>query len=136
MEFRLGPVTAAVRIATTMGVATGLLSACGGDDFLPTNNLPTNVTQQTITVYPATTPAAGTTAATQDLLTAGLGKTGLALATAPAYADRSIRPRSSCAAMRSTATTAASSIRRPPEVSARSTARTSTSMAWPPLAKE
>ena len=87
MEFRLGPVTAAVRIATTMGVATGLLSACGGDDFLPTNNLPTNVTQQTISVYPATTPAAGTTAATQDLLTAGLGKTGLALATAPAYAD-------------------------------------------------
>ena len=87
MEFTLGPVQAAVRIATAMGVATGLLSACGGDDFMTTNNLPTGVTQQSISVYSATTPAAGTTSATQDLLTAGLGKTGLASAVAPAYAD-------------------------------------------------
>jgi hydroxybutyrate-dimer hydrolase len=70
-----------------MGVTGALLSACGGDDFMPTNNLPAGVTQQTITVYPATTPASGATAAGQDLLTAGLGKTGLASAAAPTYAD-------------------------------------------------
>jgi hydroxybutyrate-dimer hydrolase len=87
MEFKLGPIGAAARTAAAIGVAGGLLSACGGDDFMATNNLPTGVTQQSITVYPATTPASGTTAATQDLLTAGLGKIGLASAVVPAYAD-------------------------------------------------
>ena len=87
MEFKLGRNRAAARTAAAIGVAGGFLSACGGDDFMATNNLPTGVTQQSITVYSATTPASGTTAATQDLLTAGLGKTGLASAVAPAYAD-------------------------------------------------
>ena len=86
-QFRLGPISAAVRIAGAMGIASGLLSACGGDDFIATNNLPAGVTQQSVTVYSATTPGSGTTAATQDLLTGGLGKTGLGAAAAPAYAD-------------------------------------------------
>jgi len=68
--------------------ATGiLLSACGGDATPAPNALPTGITQQGITVYPATAIDAGNTTDTQDLLTAGLGKTGIAAAPAPAYAD-------------------------------------------------
>ena len=87
MRFSLGFINAVARTAGALGVAGGLLAACGGDDFVPTNDLPSGVTQQSITVYSAATPASGTTAATQDLLTAGLGKTGLGSAVTPAYAD-------------------------------------------------
>lgn len=87
MEFTLAPVRVTVAIVVAISATTGLLSGCGGDNFAPTNNLPMGVTQQSITVYSATTPASGATAATQDLLTAGLGKTGLASAAVPAYAD-------------------------------------------------
>ena len=47
----------------------------------------TSITERGATAYTATTPGAGTSAATQDLLTAGLGKTGLGAAAAPAYAN-------------------------------------------------
>lgn len=67
-------------------LAAAALTACGGDDA-PSNDLPAGITQQGVTVYAATALGAGTTAATQDLLTAGLGKTGIGAATAPAYAD-------------------------------------------------
>ena len=40
-----------------------------------------------VTTYAATSTGTGNTAATQDLLTGGLGKTGLSAAAAPAYAD-------------------------------------------------
>ena len=136
MEFRLGPVTATLRIGAAIGIAGGLLSACGGDDFIAKNNLPTGVTQQTITVYSATTPASGATAATQDLLTAGLGKTGLAAAAAPTYADPlnptalELRRNAFYGNYRGLVD------RRPPGASARSSARTSTSTASPPPAKE
>ena len=64
------------------------LAACGGGDGdFESNDLPAGVTQHTVTVYSAATPASGTTAATQDLLTGGLGRTGLGSATVPAYAD-------------------------------------------------
>jgi hydroxybutyrate-dimer hydrolase len=49
---------------------------------------PAGITAQNMTVYPASAVGAGDTAATQDLLTAGLGRAGIELATAPAYADR------------------------------------------------
>ncbi|NKI94923.1 3-hydroxybutyrate oligomer hydrolase family protein [Rhizobacter sp. SG703] len=73
---------------TALGLATLALAGCGSDDDtpLPVNALPANVSQLTVTTYPATTAGSGSTAATQDLLTGGLGKTGLAAA-APAYAD-------------------------------------------------
>ncbi len=67
-------------------LAAAALTACGGDDA-PSNDLPAGITQQGVTVYAATALGAGTTAATQDLLTAGLGKTGIGAATAPAYVD-------------------------------------------------
>lgn len=50
------------------------------------NVLPPGITSLTRTAYTATSPGGGTSASTQDLLTAGLGKTGLAGA-APPYAD-------------------------------------------------
>ena len=78
---------------TTLGAALGLsalLLGCGGNDVYetpPSNLLPIGITELGSTVYPATTPGAGTSAATQDLLTGGLGRTGLGAAAAPAYAD-------------------------------------------------
>ncbi|MDB5931203.1 MAG: hydrogenase, partial [Polaromonas sp.] len=80
------PATAA-RLAAVMTLGAGMLSGCGGSDSpAPTNDLPAGITQQGAAVYSATARAAGDTAATQDLLTAGLGRTGLG-ATAPAYAN-------------------------------------------------
>ncbi|WP_280192350.1 3-hydroxybutyrate oligomer hydrolase family protein [Delftia sp. PS-11] len=68
-------------------LASAALAACAGNDSLPTNDLPKGFTELGSTLYPATSPGPGTTAASQDLLTAGLGKTGLGAAAAPAYAD-------------------------------------------------
>ncbi|HEX2543002.1 MAG TPA: 3-hydroxybutyrate oligomer hydrolase family protein [Caldimonas sp.] len=64
-----------------------MLGACGGDDHMAANNLPANLTHLGVTQYSATTPGSGTTAATQDLLTGGLGRSGIGTAAAPAYAD-------------------------------------------------
>jgi hydroxybutyrate-dimer hydrolase len=70
-----------------MGAAL-LLVACGGGGGGETiNTLPVGVAHLSRTAYSATAPGSGTTAATQDLLTAGLGGTGLGAATAPPYAD-------------------------------------------------
>ncbi|KQU75005.1 MULTISPECIES: 3-hydroxybutyrate oligomer hydrolase family protein [unclassified Rhizobacter] len=71
-----------------LGLSALALAGCGSDDDtpLPVNALPANVSQLTVTTYPATTAGSGSTAATQDLLTGGLGKTGLGAA-APTYAD-------------------------------------------------
>jgi hypothetical protein len=78
----------AARAACLAAASAGLLAACGSDDDLPaTNNLPAGLATVGMTVYPATTAGTGSTAATQDLLTGGLGRTGLGLAVAPAYAD-------------------------------------------------
>ena len=49
--------------------------------------LPAGVTQHAVTTYPATTAGTGAEVKEQDLLTAGLGKTGLGVRTPPAYAD-------------------------------------------------
>ena len=77
------------RRVTTLALSTltlASLAACGGSDD-PRNELPAGIAPISVTVYPATTVGKGDSAATQDLLTGGLGKTGLGLATAPAYAD-------------------------------------------------
>ncbi|WP_284619468.1 3-hydroxybutyrate oligomer hydrolase family protein [Aquabacterium humicola] len=75
----------------TLGVLAALgatLAGCGGgDDPPPLNVLPAGATHHSTTVYGATAVGNGSTAATQDLLTAGLGRTGLGAAAAPAYAD-------------------------------------------------
>ncbi|MEG0445653.1 MAG: 3-hydroxybutyrate oligomer hydrolase family protein, partial [Comamonas sp.] len=67
-------------------VAAATLVACGGD-ILPSNHLPRGFTDLGVTAYPATAVSTGSTAATQDLLTGGIGKTGLGAAAAPIYAD-------------------------------------------------
>ncbi|MBC7603666.1 MAG: hydrogenase [Ramlibacter sp.] len=80
----------ASRLATVSALGAIALAGCGGGGGAPAavNSLPDGVTQQSVTTYSATAIAtpAGTTAATQDLLTGGIGKTGLGVA-APAYAD-------------------------------------------------
>lgn len=75
----------ALKVAMT-ALAGAVLAACGGGSSTPTNDLPKGVTQVSATAYPATTVGVGGSAATQDLLTGGIGKTGLGGAT-PAYAD-------------------------------------------------
>jgi hydroxybutyrate-dimer hydrolase len=77
------------RWAATGGAAL-LLAGCGGGgggsgDGI--NSLPAGVVPLSRTAYTATAPGSGTSAATQDLLTGGLGKTGIGAAAPPAYAD-------------------------------------------------
>lgn len=81
MKTRNTPITAPLAAACVL-----LLAACGDGEPVQTNSLPADVRVLGVTAYPATTAGTGTTAATQDLLTAGLGKSGLA-GTTPAYAD-------------------------------------------------
>jgi len=68
-------------------LAAAALAACGSGEHEPSNDLPKGFTELGATVYPATATGTGATAATQDLLTGGLGKTGLGAAAAPLYAD-------------------------------------------------
>jgi hydroxybutyrate-dimer hydrolase len=63
------------------GVALAALGGCGGGD------LPEGVYEISRTVFSATVPGAGTTPETQDLLTGGLGKSGIGAAAAPVYAN-------------------------------------------------
>lgn len=76
------------KLASAMTLGAIALAGCGGGGgSSPTNDLPQGVTQHSMTAYSATTVGTGTTAASQDLLTGGIGKTGLGAAAAPAYAD-------------------------------------------------
>lgn len=85
-------------IRVLAGVAlAGVLAGCGGggggsegpiSPIAPAgNNLPEGVRQHSVTEYSASAAGSGSTAATQDLLTGGIGTSGLASAIAPAYAD-------------------------------------------------
>jgi hydroxybutyrate-dimer hydrolase len=89
MRHRLTSRAAAAALAA--GVLAAPLAGCGGlfddDDDVELNALPAGITEVSSANYTATTPGSGATAATQDLFTAGLGRTGLGSATAPAYAD-------------------------------------------------
>jgi hydroxybutyrate-dimer hydrolase len=81
-----------MRSATKTAFAASLVlftAACSieDDDEDMVNTLPTGITELSVTDYTATAIGAGTTAATQDLLTGGLGKTGLGSGTAPTYVD-------------------------------------------------
>ena len=67
--------------------APAFCGACGGGGGGTPAPAAPAVQTVSVTVYPATAPRSGTTAATQDLLTGGLGKTGIGAAAAPAYAD-------------------------------------------------
>jgi hydroxybutyrate-dimer hydrolase len=64
-----------------------LLQPCGGTDKVALAQLPAGVTQHSVTIYPATTVGMGVNASEQDLLTAGLGRSGLGSLSAPTYAD-------------------------------------------------
>lgn len=81
-------VTKDVGWAGAAGLAA-LLAACGGGGGSgePLNSVPAGVSELSRVAYTATSPGPGTSAATQDLLTAGLGKTGIGAAAPPAYAD-------------------------------------------------
>lgn len=59
-------------------LAAAALTACGGGDDVQTNTKPSFLSAPRVTVYDG---------ASDDLLTAGLGATGLAAAAPPAYAD-------------------------------------------------
>ena len=75
-------------VAAVMGAV--LISGCGDSDKFPqeVSTLPAGVTDVSLKAYRATAVGTGSTAATQDLLTGGLGKTGLSSTSAvPAYAD-------------------------------------------------
>lgn len=75
-----------VLAASLSAALFGGLAGCGSSG--PSiNELPSGIAVVSTNSYTATATGSGTTAATQDLLTAGLGKTGLGAATAPAYAD-------------------------------------------------
>ena len=79
---------ATVQRTACLGLGAAVLGGCGGDSTELVNTLPAGVAQLSRTAYPATSVGSGSTAATQDLLTAGLGKSGLlSTSTAPAYAD-------------------------------------------------
>ncbi len=78
----------AQRAWPVIALGTLALAGCGGGGGDAEGNvLPAGVTHLSINAYTATTPGSGTTVTTQDLLTGGLGKTGLGAAAAPAYAD-------------------------------------------------
>lgn len=72
---------------TLTSVAMAILTGCGGGSDSAVNSLPVGIAEVSRTAYTATQPGAGTSPATQDLLTGGLGKAGLGLAAAPAFAD-------------------------------------------------
>ena len=75
-----------LKMAAT-ALAGVVVVGCGGGGSVPSNDLPTGMKQLGTTVYPATTVGSGTTTFSQDLLTAGLGRTGLGAAAAPAFVD-------------------------------------------------
>ena len=75
-----------LKMAAT-ALAGVVVVGCGGGGSVPPNDLPTGMKQLGTTVYPATTVGSGTTTFSQDLLTAGLGRTGLGAAAAPAFVD-------------------------------------------------
>jgi len=79
----------ALRHLDTFAIAAlgAALSGCGGSDGPELNEIPSGVTTHSVTSYSATSPGTGTTPSTQDLLTGGLGKTGLGSATLPAFVD-------------------------------------------------
>jgi hydroxybutyrate-dimer hydrolase len=67
-----------------------LIIGCGGGDDAAApevNVLPAGVTHLSMVQYGATVVGTGSTPETQDLLTAGLGKTGLGSVAPPSYAD-------------------------------------------------
>jgi len=85
---RFTRLTQFAKLACVAGLGSTLLAACVFDDEpLPTNDLPAGITPLGMTAYPATAVGTGDTAATQDLLTAGLGRAGLGAPAAPAYVD-------------------------------------------------
>ena len=81
-------------LAAALGTAV-LASGCGGgvslgygSEVRQTNTLPAGVTDLGVKAYRATAVGSGSTAASQDLLTGGLGRSGLiSTAAVPAYAD-------------------------------------------------
>lgn len=89
MKFRNCRAARQTQVALVVVFGGSLLGGCSSDTVPPPapNVLPANIAELGFTTYSAVAVGSGTTAATQDLLTAGLGRTGLGAAAAPAYAD-------------------------------------------------
>lgn len=87
MHTRAKKVSFAVVQWSLTALAAATLAACGGSSHHVSNDLPEGISEIGVTVYPATSVSSGETTAQQDLLTGGIGKTGLGAAAAPAYAD-------------------------------------------------
>lgn len=77
----------AKRWALTAAGAAVLAACGGGGSSEPANELPAGVRELSAITYPATSAGSGSTAGAQDLLTGGIGKTGLGAGLPPAYAD-------------------------------------------------
>ncbi len=78
---------------TTTAVGAALIAVClsacaGGNNDPAPHPLPAGVLVQSVTTYGAAAVTTSDSPATQDLLTAGLGKSGIASATPPGYADK------------------------------------------------
>ena len=76
--------------ALAAAIGAALVAGCGDNaKFTPeVNTLPAGTTDVSLKAYRATAVGTGSTAATQDLLTGGLGRSGIASSgTVPAYAD-------------------------------------------------
>ncbi len=85
---------AMTRVAAAVAMAgSALLTGCGGSSVVQpdTNTLPSGVTDLGAKAYRATTTGAAGTAAGQDLLTGGLGKSGI-VSTAPATLTAFVDP--------------------------------------------
>ena len=89
MKQKSGNTQAATQMRWSVAVLScAVLAACGGDGPRANNTMPAGITEISNTAYLATAVGAGNSAATQDLLTGGIGKTGLGASAAPAYADQ------------------------------------------------
>ena len=79
---------AALPRTALLALGAAVLAGCGGSSDPELNALPAGATHLSRMAYRATSPGTGSTADTQDLLTAGRGKSGLlSTAAVPAYAD-------------------------------------------------
>lgn len=84
---RLNALPMPTLLAALLG-GVSVIGCGGGGNYAETNVLPTGVTQVSRVTYRATVLGSGSTAATQDLLTGGVGKSGIVnTAALPAYAN-------------------------------------------------
>ena len=78
---------AGIALATVVSAIALAGCADGESSSPPANILPEGISQLSVTAYTATAVGTGDTAASQDLLTGGLGRSGMGAALPPVYAN-------------------------------------------------